>query len=374
MPKLTEKRRAGARNPEMKGRIPGRLIPVHAGAGLRSALTSLLGEARTIELVTDRHVAKHWLVQVRSILKRADRTVHTTTLPPGESMKNARTVAHLHDLWFRHRCDRGTPVIALGGGAVGDTVGFAAATFLRGLPLWQVPTTLLAQVDAAIGGKVGINHPRGKNLIGCFYQPAGILIDPEFLTTLPRAEVISGLAEVVKYGVIADPVLFERCEKSIGSWISGRKEVGLDVIKRCVRIKLSVVESDETDSGLRRILNFGHTIGHALERWADYKGIRHGEAVAVGMIGAGYMARARRLFDSGEFDRLLNVCHHLAPVGMRRFPATEILRHLGVDKKRASGRNIWILPRALGRVEITSQVTDREVRRAVAFLNEWMTG
>lgn len=372
MSKLANPARKRTVPASMTGRVPGQVVPVYLKAGIRRSLPGILGPPCAVELVTDRNVARHWYDEIREALRRAGFNVHSTILTAGERTKNAKTVAALHESWFAHGCDRGTPVVALGGGVVGDTAGFAAATFMRGLPLLQIPTTILAQVDAAIGGKVGINHARGKNLIGCIYQPSGIIIDPEFLATLPAAEIRSGLAEVVKYGVIADPALFNRCESGIREWLNGRSPVPASVMAKCIRIKLRIVELDERESGLRRILNFGHTLGHAIERAAGYRGVRHGEAVAIGMAAAAWIATQKRRMPRSDRDRLLDVCMHLLPQRRLRIAEREVSPHLLVDKKRTGGRNVWILPRRIGEVEANTQVTEKDVRGAVGFLNEWI--
>ena len=215
-------------------------------------------------------------------------------MPDGERHKHLGTVARVYDGLLAANADRGTVVVAVGGGVVGDTAGFAAATFLRGLPLVHVPTTLLAQVDSAIGGKVGVNHPLGKNLIGAFYQPRAVVVDPAALASLPRREFRAGLYEVIKYGVIASANLFERVRSSLHD-VFERSEAGLvPIIAECCAIKAGVVERDEREQGERRHLNFGHTIGHALEAITGYRRFRHGEAVGYGMLAASRLAVSRK--------------------------------------------------------------------------------
>jgi len=360
--------------PSFVGRTAGKRVPVYLADGLIDQLGQILRRSdsqRLIEVVTDQHVDHLLGRHVRKMLKRAGWSVNLTALPAGERIKNSRVVSKLHDRWFDLHYDRQTPVVALGGGTVGDVVGFATATFLRGLPFWQMPTTIVAQVDAAIGGKVGINHARGKNLIGCFYQPSGIVIDPSILATLPVAERRSGLAEIVKYGVIADQRLFRTCERHLESWVSGGGMIPSQVIERCVRIKLRIVAADETDHGVRQTLNFGHTLGHALERWGNFRRLRHGEAVALGMIGAGWMAFKRNLWTEDEFERLSLLCRHLRPRRLPAFRPGEVSVHLSVDKKRVGGRNIWILPRSIGRVDYFDDVTEKEISGALAFVTAW---
>lgn len=362
--------------PTLRGILKSRTIPVT----IRSGSLGRLGEhirpitsRQPLDLVTDCTVDALFGSRAATALRKHGWAVHRTVLPDGESIKTSATIRHLHDLWFQRCYDRTTPIVALGGGALSDGVGFAAATFLRGLPLWIVPTTMIAQVDAAIGGKVGINHRRGKNLIGCYYHPCGIVIDPELLLDLPVRELRSGLAEVVKYGVIADPKLFARCERQVPQWASGEAALSAGVIRGCVRIKLDAVAADETDHGQRRMLNFGHTLGHALERWGGYKRLRHGEAVALGMVGISCIARARGIFLQRDFDRLLAVCRDLRPDRrLPNFPYGEIIDHLSVDKKRRAGNNIWIVPVSIGRVRICDDITTREIRRSLKFIGDWL--
>lgn len=364
-------------SPTLWGKTPGRRVPVYVQTQILDQLPRILAprqEGRPIEVVTDHTVNLIYAKPLIDVLRDLGWKVNRTVLGVGEKIKSARTVAALHEQWFTRKYDRRTPVIALGGGTVGDTAGFAAATFLRGLPFWQIPTTIIAQVDASLGGKVGINHKLGKNLIGCFYQPQGVIIDPKMLNTLSQRERRSGLAEVVKYGVIGDRRLFEKCERNVAYWANGGRPIGDDVIKRCVRAKLAIVAEDETDTGRRHVLNFGHTLGHALERWADLRSLRHGEAVALGMFCAGWIAWERKLWSEGDFARLAALCEVLRP---RRGPGPldpkAIIGHLAVDKKRSAGRNVWVLPRAIGEVEMFDNVTEKEVRSALKALSRWMS-
>jgi len=362
--------------PTLWGKTPGRRVPVFLATRILDRLPGILATLRKgqpIEIVTDRTVNAMFAGPLEDVLCGSGWSVNRTVLGVGEKIKSARTVASLHERWFELGYDRRTTVVALGGGTVGDTAGFAAATFLRGLPFWQIPTTIVGQVDAALGGKVGINHPRGKNLIGCFCQPQGVIIDPQMLTTLPKRERRSGLAEVVKYGVIGDRRLFGLCEQNLDAWVAGDLPVRADVIERCVRAKLRIVEHDETDTGRRHVLNFGHTLGHALERWTGYRRLRHGEAVALGMYAAGSIALKRGYWSEDEFARLASLCHSLRPVRpLGAFVPEEIIGHLAVDKKRSAGRNVWILPRAIGTVELFNDVTEKEIKSSLSHLAQWM--
>lgn len=367
-------RKSTTPKPDLIGRTPGTRSPVFIRDGFGAQIGAILrapAAGQRIALVSDSIVWRLHGSKVMRGLVASGWTVDFYKLTPGERIKSSRVISKLHDSWFARGYDRSTPIVALGGGTVGDGVGFAAATFQRGLPLWHVPTTLVGQVDSSIGGKVGINHDRGKNLIGCFYQPSGVIIDPEFLTTLPAREVRSGLAEVIKYGVISDPRLFRHCERSVASWIAGQ-QIDTATLKSCVNIKLKVVRADERDTGLRHILNFGHTLGHAFEAWGNFRTLKHGEAVTLGMVAASRIAIRRGIFAQGEFDRVLNVLRRIAPQPrIVRFEPSGVIPYLSVDKKRVSGRNAWVLPVAIGKVTIVRDVADNEVRDAVRFVRGW---
>ncbi len=361
--------------PSLVGQTSGRRVPVYIGSGLSNDINQIRQrhfKSDRLAVVTDRNVFSLHAVRVVNRLRESGITVDLDVLPPGERIKSAPTVATLHENWFKRGYDRTTPVIALGGGTVGDAVGFAAATFLRGLPLVQMPTTLIGQVDSAAGGKVGINHRRGKNLIGCFYQPAAIIVDPEFLGTLPVRELKSGLAEVVKYGIIRDSTLFATCESKAPRWISEVTQVSPDIIRRCLRIKLDVVEADEYDKALRHILNFGHTLGHAFEAAGHFKLLKHGEAVTLGMAAVSWMSHSRKLISSAGFERILGLCRLIAPSGRIQFlQAKRVTPYLRLDKKRVSGGNVWILPRRIGAVTFVSDVSDKDIRGAIEFVQNW---
>jgi 3-dehydroquinate synthase len=363
--------------PTLIGTTPGHRTPIYVEAACLENVGKIVspGQRRlSVIVVIDRTVDRLCGPRLCRSLETAGWIVRRWILRGGESVKSQRTVTRLHADWFTAGVDRSTPVLAVGGGTITDSVGFAAATFLRGLPLWHLPTTIVGQVDAAIGGKVGISTAHGKNLIGCFYQPTGVIIDPQVLSTLPVRERRAGLAEIVKYGVIADPVLFRRCERDLPAWIAGSRPIAADVIRRCLRIKLRLVARDESDHGVRRILNFGHTLGHAFERWGGYRRFRHGEAVALGMVGAAAIARNRGLLSESEVHRLTQVCGLLVPRQRREMtlPTPDIMKYLRVDKKRTAGRNVWILPRSIGEVLLVDDVVDEEIKIALGFVRRWL--
>jgi 3-dehydroquinate synthase len=256
--------------------------------------------------------------------------------------------------------------VAIGGGVVGDVAGFAAATFLRGMALVHVPTTLLAQVDSAIGGKVGVNHPMGKNLIGAFHQPAAVIVDPGFLETLPRREFRAGLYEVVKYGVIASRPLFDRVSADLKSLFAREIPALMHVISESCAIKSSVVERDERESGPRRVLNFGHTAGHALEAVTKFRRFRHGEAVACGMLAAAEIGVSRSLMPAADRDALVALITTMGPLPpVADLEASQVVEAMGRDKKIVAGTLHFVLPGPIGSTHIATDVTSAELQRAL---------
>jgi 3-dehydroquinate synthase len=290
-------------------------------------------------------------------------------VPDGERHKQLSTVQRVYDALVRAGADRSTVLVVVGGGVLTDLGGFAAATYLRGVPVVQVPTTLLAQVDAAIGGKVGVNHPLGKNLIGAFHQPRLVAIDPLLLSTLPRREFRAGLYEVVKYGVIASQSLFDQIADHLQPIFDREPAVLMPVIAECCRIKAEVVGTDERELGLRRILNFGHTVGHALEAVTRYRRFRHGEAVAYGMRAAAHLAAARGALSVEavqSLDALLTRMGPLPAVGDLRVSAClEAMRH---DKKVVGGMLHFVLPVAIGQTAVVTDVKESELKASLAAI------
>ncbi len=287
-------------------------------------------------------------------------------LPDGERHKHLQTVARIYDALIRARADRSTTIIAVGGGVVGDTAGFAAATFLRGVPVVQVPTTLLAQVDSAIGGKVGVNHAQGKNLIGAFHPPALVLVDPVLLSTLPRREFRAGLYEVIKYGVIASPALFERVSRSLPALFKRDIDALMPVVTESCRIKAAIVEQDERETGLRRALNFGHTAAHALEAVTKYRRFRHGEAVAYGMLIAADIAVARGTMPVAHRQALSTLIAKMGPLpAVADVGVDDVLEAITHDKKIIAGQLHYVLPTKIGACQVVSDVTKDEIAAAL---------
>jgi 3-dehydroquinate synthase len=287
-------------------------------------------------------------------------------IPDGERAKTLSTVSRVLDRMVELKLTRQSTVIAVGGGVVGDVSGFVASIYMRGIPVVQVPTTLLAQVDSSIGGKTGVNHRVAKNLIGTFHQPRLVLSDPLVLKTLPDREYVSGLYEALKYGIIRDPELFDDFERNTATFLKRDPEAIERLVARCAAIKADVVMSDEKESDLRRILNFGHTVGHGLEAAAGYQRIKHGEAVGYGMIAAARIGTGLGKLDDGERSRI-----EAAITSLGRLPALKgvktkaVLSALQHDKKVRDGAIHFVLPRAIGRVEITPNVPFDVVRDVV---------
>jgi 3-dehydroquinate synthase len=287
----------------------------------------------------------------------------------GERFKQLPAVGRIYESLIRAAADRATTLVAVGGGVVGDVAGFAAATYLRGVPIVQVPTTLLAQVDSAIGGKVGVNHALGKNLIGAYHQPAAVVIDPDLLLTLPRREFRAGLYEVVKYGVIASRPLFDKVHAQLAALFARDAEPLAEVVTECCRIKGAIVEQDERESGPRRALNFGHTIGHALEAVTRYRRFRHGEAVAYGMLAAADLAVKRGAMPSGDREALASQIQQMGPLPpVSDLSTAQILEAAGHDKKIVAGRLHFVLPTGIGATTIVTDVTRKELSMIVRGL------
>jgi 3-dehydroquinate synthase len=287
-------------------------------------------------------------------------------VPDGERFKQLPTVSRIYDALVRVSADRASTLITFGGGVIGDMAGFAAATYLRGIALVHVPTTLLAQVDSAIGGKVGVNHPLGKNLIGSFYQPHAVVIDPLVLGTLPRREFRAGLYEVIKYGMTSSRPLFDRVAGDRKAIFARTPDVLISLIAESCRIKASVVAADEREAGPRRILNFGHTAGHAIEAITKYRRFRHGEAVGIGMLVAAGLAKTRGALAERDRQALADLVASLGPLPpISDLSAGQMLEAMQHDKKIVAGRLHFVLPTAIGATTIVDDVTERELRAAL---------
>jgi 3-dehydroquinate synthase len=338
---------------------------------LGKKLTDLgLGKkSKKVLIVSNPVIFKHYGEIVQTALQSSGFDVAKVILPAGERFKTAKSLQSIYDAALAHRMERSSLIVALGGGVVGDMAGYAAATWLRGVKLVQVPTTLLAMVDSAIGGKTGINHPQGKNLIGAFYQPTLVWIDPTVLKTLPARELRAAMAEVIKYGVIWDRDLFDQLLASprLDQLRYIKPELLDAILYHCAKAKAEVVSKDEKEGNLRAILNYGHTIGHAVEMVTNYRTYNHGEAVGIGMVAAGAIALELGYWTQTEHEQQLTlITKAYLP---RSLPANidieQIIVALSLDKKVSDGKIQFILPTAIGAVKITDQVGSEQVRKVL---------
>jgi 3-dehydroquinate synthase len=343
---------------------PSRRYTVTLGDGILARLPRLLDEAGAPQ--------QRFVVSSPGIWRlhgsRLAGTFSTEPIlvPDGERFKQLQTVSRVYEALIAANADRASTLVTFGGGVIGDMAGFAAATYLRGIALVHIPTTLLAQVDSAIGGKVGVNHTLGKNLIGAFHQPHAVVIDPAVLDTLPRREFRAGLYEVVKYGMTSSPALFERLVHERSAVFARARQALLAVISESCRIKASIVSADEREAGPRRILNFGHTAGHALEAVTSYKRFRHGEAVAHGMLVAAEVARQRGVLAEADRQALADLVAGLGPLPpVGDVSARQMLDAMRHDKKVVAGRLHYVLPTAIGATAIVDDVTEKELRAAM---------
>jgi 3-dehydroquinate synthase len=331
-----------------------RSYPIHIGDGILPGVGNLLqqiGLWGKIAVITNPTVAQLYLDPVHDALSRAGFAVSPVLIPDGEEHKDLKSLSVIYDRLIEERFERKSCLLALGGGVVGDLTGFAAATYLRGVPFVQVPTTLLAQVDSSVGGKTGVNHRDGKNLIGAFYQPRLVLIDVAVLQSLPRREFVAGLAEVIKYGVIEDPVLFKLLEEKVEKLIALDRPLLADVVATSCAIKAKVVEKDEREDDYRAVLNFGHTIGHALEAATGYQKYLHGEAIGVGMVQAAEISAQQGFCDQRSLERIRKLIRKAGlPVGIpRELPMENLIQAMEVDKKAAGGKVKFVMCAGIGK-------------------------
>jgi 3-dehydroquinate synthase len=319
---------------------------------------------RDILLVTNTTVGPLYSAAIKQGL--GERRVVEVTLPDGESHKTLATVARVMDVLVANRFARDCTVVALGGGVVGDMAGFAAACYQRGVAYVQVPTTLLAQVDSSVGGKTGVNHPGGKNLIGAFHQPAAVVADTDTLKTLPQRELRAGLAEVIKYGLISDDALFAWLEQNMERLLAHDTAALTHVIRRSCEIKAGIVGRDEREQGDRALLNLGHTFGHALESATGYTKWLHGEAVGAGLLMAATMSREAGLIPGEYVERLRRLLVRTGlPTEERDVPAGTVLEHMRIDKKVKSGRIRLVLLRSIGTSFVTADYPDAALQRTL---------
>lgn len=342
--------------------LGNRSYPVHVGSGLLSRcdlIESVLGNGRAVVISND-VVAPLYGSRVEELL--GANFAEQIVLPDGEQHKNLETISRIYDQLMVGKYDRKTTLVALGGGVIGDITGFAAATYQRGVNFIQIPTTLLAQVDSSVGGKTGVNHPQGKNMIGAFYQPRCVLADTDTLSTLPEREVKAGLAEVIKYGLIVDAPFFQWLEDNNEAVLALAAEQLLQVIKTCCEIKADVVARDERESGVRALLNLGHTFGHAIETVSGYGNLLHGETVAMGMVMAADLSHRLGWIDAGAAARVRAVLEQ--SYGMPVVPPADItveqyLDLMASDKKAEAGRIRFVLLKGIGDAVLSADVEQK---------------
>ena len=322
--------------------------------------------AKRYGVIADEYVASLFGDTILDSLGAEDIACELITFPRGEESKNLDTIARLASSLAQRGFDRQDGLLALGGGVTGDITGFLAASYMRGIPFVQVPTTLLAQVDSSVGGKTGVDIPEGKNLVGAFYQPRCVYIDSRVLSTLPESELLNGLAEVIKYGVIYDRTFFEFLETKRQNILSLELPVIEEMIATCCAIKADVVQKDERESDLRRILNYGHTLGHAIEAASGYS-LAHGSAVAIGMVAAAELAVLKGILAADERERIEKLIRDFGlPVDIpSELDRTEIIGYLKTDKKTVGGRVFFVLPTKIGEVTITDAVDENHIQRVL---------
>lgn len=329
-------------------------------------LTDLPTRVSAAVIISNPKVDRLYGDTLRASLRQADIPQHTLFVPAGERYKSLQSASRLYGELIVRKIDRKAVIIALGGGVIGDLSGFIAATYLRGVRFAQVPTTLLAQVDSSVGGKVGVNHRLGKNMVGAFLQPEVVLIDPQALNTLSKRELLSGLAEIVKYGVILDVDFFSYLESHIEAILRKDPPTLAHIIRRSCQLKADIVEQDERESGLRAILNYGHTIAHAVETYTDYKRFTHGEAVAIGMVVAARIAHGMNLLRAEPVHRLIHLLKRLElPAHLPIADQDVLLGLMESDKKTEEGKVRFVLPTAIGHVQVVNEVPRDILRQAM---------
>ncbi len=339
------------------------------GPGLIDELGELLSPllpGRQVAVISNETVAPLYLQRTLEALNRAGFNTLSVVLPDGERYKDWTHLQRIFDVLIENRFERTATLLALGGGVIGDMTGFAAATFLRGATFVQVPTTLLSQVDASVGGKTGINHPLGKNLIGAFHQPRLVAIDVSTLQTLPRRELLAGMAEVIKYGIIWDADFFALLEREGPEIFNTDGALLSRVIRTCCAIKAEVVARDERESGTRALLNLGHTFGHAIESLAGYGTILHGEGVSVGIIMAADLSQQMGLCSGADVARIRNLLQKTGlPISAPRFTVSRFLEAMSRDKKVSGGDLRFVLVEAIGRAAIHKNIPTEKISRAI---------
>jgi len=354
----------------LKVELANRSYPIHIGRGLVSNADLILPHLKRkhVAIVTNTTVAPLYLEQLSASLQAAGVSVISIILPDGEAYKNSETLNLIYDALLQNRCERSTTLIALGGGVIGDLTGYAAATYLRGVPFIQIPTTLLSQVDSSVGGKTGINHPLGKNMIGAFYQPQLVLADIDTLQTLPSREFSAGMAEVIKYGLIRDPDFFDWLEMHIEQLMALDESSITEAIYRSCQNKADVVARDEHETGERALLNLGHTFGHAIENAMGYGVWLHGEAVAAGTMMAADLSERMGWLKPEDVKRIyaLLTAANL-PLEAPKLGVEKYLDLMQLDKKVADGKIRLVLQQGIGKSVITSDYDEKKLKETLSL-------
>lgn len=346
-----------------------RSYPIHIGNGILEQIDLVLPylPQKKVAIVSNTTIAPLYLDRVRSAFERHGVSSVPIILPDGEKFKNWKTLNHIFDVLLSQKCERNTAILALGGGVVGDLTGFAAATYLRGVPFIQIPTTLLAQVDSSVGGKTGINHPLGKNMIGAFYQPSLVLADSVTLDTLPEREFRAGIAEIIKYGLIRDPAFFDWLEQNMAQLLGRDPSILNEAIRRSCENKAEIVAADEKESGIRALLNLGHTFGHAIENGVGYGVWLHGEAVAAGIVMAAELSCRMKLISTVDVHRIRKIFLHAGlPVHAPNFATEKYLQLMTLDKKVEAGKTRFILLNRIGEAVMRADVPARILTETIA--------
>ena len=346
-----------------------RAYPIHIGERLltNAGLVTAHLDLPKVAIVTNTTVAPLYLQQLSEALRAPGVEVISIVLEDGERFKDWATLNRIYDALLERRCDRRTTLIALGGGVIGDLAGFAAATYMRGIPFIQIPTTLLAQVDSSIGGKTGINHPLGKNMIGAFYQPRLVLADTAVLASLPPRELSAGLAEVIKHGLIRDEGFVAWLEQNVEKLLACDAQALAHAVRRCCEIKAAVVAEDERETGVRALLNFGHTFGHAIESGLGYGKWLHGEAVAAGMVMAADLSRRMGYIAQADVERVVALLKRARlPVAPPDIAPGRMLELMAVDKKAEGGKLRFVLLDRIGAASIRTEVPAALLQQALA--------
>ncbi len=348
-----------------------RSYPIYFGSGLVDQIGALYTNhklGRQAAIITDQTVHALYANRIKAQLESAQIETTLITLPPGEETKSLSIADRVYEQLLHARLERSSTIIALGGGVIGDLAGFIAATYLRGVNFVQMPTTLMAQVDSSIGGKTGINHRLGKNLIGAFYQPQFVLIDPSVLSTLLEREFWSGMSEVIKYSLIQDAQLFSEIKNALDqNKIMHESAFLSQVIPRCCEIKATITSTDERETGLRRILNFGHTIGHALEAASQFS-LKHGEAVAWGMIGAAWLSHRKKRLAYTEMEEIIGVLKKFPKPALADISSEAIMEYIYRDKKVQDKKVQFVLLSRIGEAIIWPDISDADLREALHYL------